>query len=131
MRALQLGAGLDAQLVDEGLACPGVLGERFRLAAVPVQREQQLRTQALAQRLFRNERLQLGHELGVTADGKVGVDACLDCRQPQLREPHTVHLGLAPPERKRVSQPVGRDVRLRVARRLDEVLEPREIDLLA
>ena len=131
VRALQLGPGLDAELVDESLPRPRVLGQRLGLAAVAVEREQQLRAEALAQRFVRDEYLQLRDELGVPAERKIGVDARLERHEPQLGEPRAVDLGLAAPQRKRVAQAVGGGVRLRGARGLDEVFEPREIDLLA
>ena len=69
---------LDPELVDE--PCPRGLegGERLRLAARPVEREHQLAAQPLAQRVLRDERLELGDELGVPTEREVGLDPPLE-----------------------------------------------------
>jgi hypothetical protein len=77
-------AGLDAELVDERGAGVPVALERFGLAARAVQREHQLRAEPLVQRVVGDETLQLADELGVAAEGEVGVDAGLERREPQL-----------------------------------------------
>ena len=131
LRALQLGPGLDAELLDERLARAGVLRERLGLAPVAVQREHQLRAQTLAQRLGRDEGLQLRHELGVPSECEVGVDPLLERAQAQLLEARRVELRRAAPERERVTQSRRRDCRLGAACGRDQVVEAGEIDLLA
>ena len=88
----ELRAGIDAELLDEGLARGAVGGERVRLAARAVEREHELRARALAQRLGLDERLELGDELGVTAEREVGVDALLDDDGSQLLEARDLRL---------------------------------------
>ena len=88
----ELRAGIDAELLDEGLACSAVGSERIRLAAGAVEREHELRARALAQRLGLDERLELGDELGVTAQCEVGVDALLDDDGSQLLEARDLRL---------------------------------------
>ena len=88
----QLRAGIDAKLLDEGLACSAVGSERVRLATRAVEREHELRAGALAQRLGLDERLELGDELGVTAQCQVGIDALLDDDGSQLLEARDLRL---------------------------------------
>ncbi len=86
------GPGIDAELLDEGLACSAVGGERVGLPARAVEREHELRARALAQRLGLDERLELGDELGVAAQREVGVDALLDDDGSQLLESRDLRL---------------------------------------
>ena len=93
MQAAQLGAGLDADRVDERVARLAVGLERLGLAAAAVQREHPLRVQALAQRLLGDERLELADDLGVAARLEVLVDRQLERREPQLLEPADLERG--------------------------------------
>ncbi len=65
MQAAQLGTGLDADCVDERVARPPVRAEGVGLPATAVQRQHPQAVEALAQRLLRDQRLQLAHRLGV------------------------------------------------------------------
>ena len=58
--------------------------ERFRLAAAAVEREHQLAAQPLAQRMARDELLQLADEHRVPSELELGVDPLLLRRHPQL-----------------------------------------------
>ena len=87
VQALQLGAGLDADLLDELRARGTVGGERLRLAARAIEREHPLGVQALAQRVRRDERVELGDHLGMPAGRQVRVDRHLGRAQAQLLEP--------------------------------------------
>ena len=89
---LQLRPGLDPELLDERPPRIVVGGERLGLAAAPVEREHQVRAQPLAQRVRADERLDLGHELGVRAQLEVGGDPLLEHAEAQILEP--VDLGL-------------------------------------
>src|SRR4051794_40857539 len=60
--------------------------ERLRLAARPVEREHQLGTQALAERMRTHEAVELGDELRVAAADEVGVDPLFERRHAQLRQ---------------------------------------------
>ena len=64
-----------------------VCGESVGLAAAAVQREHALGVQALAQRLLRDDRVDLGEDLELAAGREVGVDRELERPQPQLLEP--------------------------------------------
>ena len=108
MELAQRFAGLDSELVDERGACVLVGGERFCLAAGAVERNEQQLAQALAQRVFAHERLQLTDELSLPTLREVGVESLLETRKPQLleagdlglREPQLCELG----ERRRTPQ---------------------------
>ena len=110
----QLGAGLDADLLDERRARVAVGLERLGLAPGAVQREHPLRVQPLAQRVLGDERLELADHLGVPAGREVGVDRHLGRAQPQLLEPADLGGGerlvgdvgqrLAAPQRERLAR---------------------------
>ena len=75
LELLQLAARLEPELaVEIGPRLPVSL-ERIGLAAGAVQREHELRPQALAQRMLDHERFELRHELGMTAECEVGLDS--------------------------------------------------------
>ena len=114
VQALQLGAGLDADLLDERRARVAVGGERLRLAAGAIEREHPLGVQALAQRVLGDERVELADHLGVPAGREVGVDRHLGRAQAQLLEPADLGRGerlvgevgerLAAPQRERLAR---------------------------
>ena len=79
--------GLEAELLVENLPRRAIRLEGLRLAAAAVQRQHQLATQTLAQRMLCHERLELADQLGVPSAGEVGVDAVLEQCQSQLLEP--------------------------------------------
>ncbi len=58
-------------------------GQRVGLSSGPVEREHQEPAQALAEGVVADERLQFGHDVGVAADRKVGLDALLERDQPE------------------------------------------------
>ncbi len=68
LEALELGRGIDAELVDERLAGPAVGVERIRLPAAPVEREHQQADGPLPQRMLGDERLELADHLGRAAE---------------------------------------------------------------
>ena len=84
---VQLGAGLDPELLDEHLARVAVGLQRVGLAAAAVQREHQLRVQPLAPRVLAGELLELADQLGVAPGGQVGLDAHLHGREALLLQP--------------------------------------------
>ena len=103
-RAVQLlerRARLDPELVDERAPRVLVHLERLGLPARPVEREHQLAAEPLAQRMLRDERLELADELGVAPELELGVDPLLERRQPQLLEPRDLRL------RERLEREVG------------------------
>src|SRR5205085_12465258 len=103
--------------------------ERFRLASAAVEREHQLRAQALSERVLGHEALQLADELGVAAPGQVLLDAVLEAGQAQLVQTGDRVLGEAlvgeggqrwpAPEREGLAQVPVRD----------ELLEALHVDL--
>ena len=115
-RSLQLlkrRARVDPQLVDESPARFLVGVQGLCLPTRLVQRGHQTPPQALAERVLRDERLELSDELGVAPECKVGVDPELHRCQPDLLEPGDRRLGeafvgelrerRASPERQRVA----------------------------
>ena len=115
MEALQLGAGLDPDLLDQPGARVAVGLECLGLAAAPVEREHALAVKVLAQRLFGDQRVQLADHLAVATCLEIGVDRHLARAQAQLLEaadliagerlPGQVGQRLAAPQRERVARP--------------------------
>ena len=141
---LERAAGLDPQLLHEGLAGGAVGGERVRLAARPVQGEHELPASALPERLLGDERLELADELGVAPEGEVGVDPLLEGRPAKLLEPGDLRLRprlvgdvgkrWAPPERQRLTEGRRGELRATGAERLpplgEQALEAQRIELV-
>ena len=128
VQALQLGAGLDADLLHQPGARVAVGGERLRLPAGAVEREHALGVQVLAQRVGRDERVELADHLDVAAGLEVGVDRHLGRAQPQLLEAADLGGG------ERLVRDVGERVaapqrqRLARARLLEQALEADRVD---
>jgi hypothetical protein len=78
---------LDAQLLVEPPAEALVGGERLGLAARAVEGEHELAVRALAQRVRRDQQLELGDELAGRAAGEIRLDALLQAVQSQVIEP--------------------------------------------
>ena len=132
-------ARLDAELADERAARRLVCLERIGLATGPVQRHQQLRAQALAQRVLGDQRLELGHELRAAPEREIGVEAVLERHQPQLLQAGDLALAerlerevgqrRAAPQRERLAQrPRGRPPIWSRARRGEEPLEAVQVE---
>src|SRR5262249_61801849 len=112
---LQLPGRLQPQLVVERRPRRLVSTQRLCLTAAPIERQHQLRVQALAPRVRTHERLELGDKRLVAAAGEVGLDPRLERAQAQLLEPADLRLRerlltdvparLAPPPRARVRPP--------------------------
>jgi hypothetical protein len=58
----------------------------LRLAARAIQRQHQMPTQALPQRMLGNERVELPGQLRVPPDGQFGLDALLEGDKTQLAQ---------------------------------------------
>ena len=82
----QRGSGLDADLLDQRRSRLPVGLQRLCLAARAVEREHPLRLQPLAQRVARDEHLELGEDLAMAARRQVAVDRALGRGQVQLFE---------------------------------------------
>ena len=84
---LQRGARLEPELVHEPRPRGPVDGKCVRLPSTPVEREHQQRGWTLPQRVLSDERLQLGHDLALTAAGEIRFEEAFECYEPQLVEP--------------------------------------------
>ena len=80
----QLRAGLHADLIDERRPRVPVRIERIRLAPGAIEREHQLRVQALTQRLAGDQRLELADELAMPSVGQIQVDHRFGGSEPEL-----------------------------------------------
>ena len=113
--------------------------ERVRLAVVAVERKHQLVPEVLPQRVPRDERLQLGDQVGLAAEREVGVEALLEGGQAHLLEPCDLRLRellvreirerRAAPQRERLLQLAGRCRRRNVTRFGDQLLEAGKVEL--
>ena len=74
LESLQGFAGFDAEAVDECLACVLVGVEGFRLPVGAVEGEHLLATEALPERVFADEPVELTDQLLVAAECEVAVD---------------------------------------------------------
>ena len=77
-------AGIDPQRADQRLAGALVDVECLRLPSGAVEREHQLATQLLAERVLLHQALQLTDELGMPAAGQVAVDPLLQTAEMKL-----------------------------------------------
>ena len=86
LELLQTPARLEAELLCEHPARLLIRLERLRLAARAIEGEHELSAQTLPQRMLADKGLELGDELGVAAEGEVGLDPLLEGSQVQLLE---------------------------------------------
>ena len=84
---------LDAELLHERLARPPVDVERLGLASRPVEREHQLPTETLAQRMVPHERFELRQHGSVASERELRLETLLERGEPQLLEPRDRGLG--------------------------------------
>ena len=136
MQFAQLRAGLQARVLDQGVASGRERGERLGLAPCPVQLQHSLGVQALPQRVLGDQPLQLSEDLA--ARGHVGVDRELGRPQAQLvqapdlgrreRLGRDVGQRRSAPDRQR--PPGGIVAVLVLGRATHELLEARRIDRL-
>ena len=133
----QVAAGLDAHLVDQAATSGTVTLERFALPAVAVQRQHQLTSGALVERLLRERALEIRDELVMTSKCEREIDA-LGRDRPALivkrigggarvALQRDVAQRVASPEAERLVERAKRVFavhrRARAARRLDELVE--------
>jgi hypothetical protein len=136
---LELPAGFDAELLDEHRPRRPVGVESLGLAAASVERQHQLSVQPLPQRVLGDERLELGHEIGVTAGGEIGVDPLLERGDPHLLHPRDLGLGESlvrevgerrpAPQRERLAERRRRLLRTRAGGVRDEPLKAGDVEL--
>jgi hypothetical protein len=141
VQLLERRARLDPEPLDERAPRRPEHLERLGLALTAIQREHQLAVQALAQRVLRDEPLELGDQLGVAAEREVGFDALLERREPQLLQARD--LGLrerlgrqvaerrAAPQGQRVAQEAGGHPGVGRAGLPEQPLEAVQVDLMA
>ena len=86
LRALELGPRLQAELRDERPSRVRIYIERLGLPPRAIEREHELRTEALSQRLLANERLQLRDDLRMPPAREIRIDARTERVQPLLLE---------------------------------------------
>ena len=82
MQLLEVGAGVDPELVDKQPTTFLVGGERVGLATRAIERKQQLAAQPLPQRVLTGQSLELRYERSVAAAREVSLDPLLDAREP-------------------------------------------------
>ena len=122
LELLQLGAGVDAQLLDECVARSPVGLERVSLTAGPVEREHVLVAEPFAEWVRGDEPFELGDELVVPSERELGVVQQLERTQTPVLEPCCLRLrnrlaaeigeGRATPEAERRPQVLRRIGRL-------------------
>ena len=93
LKLLQLPPRLQPELVDESIACSPKHVEGVGLAPGPVQREHQVASQALPERLLCHEPLELGHELCPPTAHEFRLDARLHRPKPKLLKPPRLDAG--------------------------------------
>jgi hypothetical protein len=130
---------LDPETVHERFARRLIGGESLCLPARPVERQHQLRAEALAQRVLGDERLDLADQRGSAAECEIGLDPALEHRQPQLLEATDRGLGEglvfevgespASPERERVAEQARRKLGLGRLGLRNEPFEPLQVEL--
>src|SRR6266511_44706 len=141
--AVKRRAGIDAELLDERAARVPVDVQRLCLAARAVEREHELGSEALAERVSGDELLQLADDVRMPAEGEIGLYPALERGQAQLLKPRDrvlrerlvgeVGERWPAPERERLAQRLGRLGSIPGAERalagLHELLERVQIEL--
>src|SRR4029453_7165012 len=87
LQSLQRPAGLEAKLLYEHLSGFVVDPKRLGLTARPGEGDHELGAESLSQRVLRDQRLELRHQLGMAAKRKLGLDPVLRGRRAQLLQP--------------------------------------------
>ncbi len=137
---LERPARLDPQLVDEQPPARVERLQRISLTAGSVERQHQLRTQALAQRVCAQERLDHRDHLVMPLELELGLDEILGRGQAELFEPPRLVLGeelqlrvrecRPAPEGERLAQKPGAFDRESGAGGVRQALEPAQVELL-
>jgi hypothetical protein len=145
MRGLDVGAGLDAQLLDQPTADLGVGLQRGCLLTAARLGQHQLCPEPLAQRMLGDDRSQFTDDGLVPAQAQVGVDALFQRAEPAFGKPDT-HLPLqnlrrdvgqhrTAPQVERAGEQLGPRrrivARLRLSGFVEQPLEPGDVDRFA
>ena len=122
VKLAQFGAGVDAQLLGDGVSCLSVDLERLGVPPGAVQGAHQQQPQALPQRMVHQQPAQLRDGLVVAAEGEFGRDAQFGGTEAEFREPFGLRLGqrgrrdvgqrTAVPQGEGLGQPAGRPRRV-------------------
>jgi hypothetical protein len=139
VQPLELGRGIDAELLREDLAEALVRGEGVRLPARSIQGDDQMAPEPLTKAVFVDERLGLAEDVGVTSALDIGADALLEGLEMQVVQPSD-HTGKgllggevgecgSPPQLQGLPQQAGRAIGLTVspARFPHQVLEEHRV----
>ena len=143
LQLLEDGTRLEPELLVEHAPGAAVDLEGLRLSACAVEREHQLASQPLPQRMLRDQRVELSDQGRVAADLEFGVDSRFERRQPQLfetldldaRDRFESQVGARrpAPQRQRFAENVGRALGIAFRQRpttlRDGVLEQVEVEL--
>ena len=92
LKLAQLGARLDAELVDETGAGSLIHVQSLRLPARTVQRDHELPQEALAQRVLGDEPLELADDVAVATELEIGVDPLRERGEAELVQPPDLRL---------------------------------------
>ncbi len=93
LELLKAWAGLDSEVLHERLPRVPVHLEGLRLPTAPVERQHELRPQALTGRMLGNERLDVCNELACQAQREIGVDPVLHHCDAKFLERRDLPLG--------------------------------------
>ncbi len=136
----QLRTRVEAELLVEQLLALAIHVQCLGLATRPVQRAHEERARPFLKRVRPHERLQLGDELGTTAEIELRLDATFDRVLTQLAEARRLRLdeGLvlevgerrAPPERERRAQRCGTRPRVCARGAREQPLELVQVELI-
>ena len=102
LEPLELGAGIEAELLDEHGTGATERLERVGLTARAVEGEHQVGVQLLAVGVLADQLLQLGDDRGVLAEGEIQLEPVLERGQPDALQAGA--LGREPPEQLHVGQ---------------------------
>jgi hypothetical protein len=142
LELLELGRGVDPEVVEQHVPGPTVRGEGVALTPGPVQGDNQVAPQSLPVRMAGDEGLELADELPVAAQLELGRDPFLQGCEPDLLEPGDLRLegGLLgqvvecrpPPQAQRLAQPphrAGQVGRSGAAGGVDQLLELQHVEI--
>ena len=144
LERVELGTGIQAELVAQDCSAPAKRVERHLLLAAAVLRQREQRPAALAERLGEGHGLCLGQRLLVLAGTEPGVEPQLLSLKPHLVEARRLDhgdlavgdllVGMATPELERLAEDVDRTIVLteprEAPRTCDGGLEPVRVDVV-
>ena len=90
---MQLWTRVDAEFLDESLACLLIFLERISLASRAIESTHELPSRSLAERILGDQPLELTDYIAVVTERELGVDAFLHARDPEFLELRPLGLG--------------------------------------